>query len=122
MEDCSTLITRNPSKGETNKIVDDDKTISSDEELCETFNQFFSIVVPSSNIPKPKSFPMPSGNLDPIMSVIKSFKKHPSIVKIKTKALDSTFHFRKTSCNEVEKIISTLSLANKKISPLTSLN
>ena len=44
------------------------------------------------------------------MSVIKSSDNHPSIVKIETKALDSTFHFRKTSGNEVEKIISKLDI------------
>ena len=44
------------------------------------------------------------------MSVIKSFDKRPSIVKIKAKAFDSTFHFRKTSCNVVEKIISNLNI------------
>ena len=53
---------------------------------------------------------MASESLDPVISVIKSFNKHPSIVKIKAKALDSLFHFRKTSCNEVEKIISTLNI------------
>ena len=53
---------------------------------------------------------MASDNLDPIMSVIKSFDKHPGIIKIKAKAFDSTFHFRKTSCNEVEKIISNLNI------------
>ena len=40
------------------------------------------------NIPKPKSFPLANENLDPGMSVIKSFDKRPSIIKIKTKALD----------------------------------
>ena len=44
------------------------------------------------------------------MSVIKFFNKHPSVVKIKTKGLDSTFHSRKTSRNEVENIISNLSM------------
>ena len=44
------------------------------------------------------------------MWVIRSFDKHPSIVKIKAKGFDSTFHFRKTSCNEVEKIISNLDI------------
>ena len=45
---------------------------------------------------------MVSDNLDPIMSVInQSFDKHPIIVKIKANALDSTIHFKKTSCNEV---------------------
>ena len=49
-------------------------------------------------------------NLNPIMSVIKSFDKHQSIVKIKAKALDLTFHFRKTSSNEVGKITSNLNI------------
>ena len=53
---------------------------------------------------------MASDNLDPIMPVIKSFDKHPSIVKIKAKGFNSTFHFRKTSCNVVEKIISNLNI------------
>ena len=52
---------------------------------------------------------MASENIDCIIPVSKfSKKKKLSIVIIKTKALDSTFHFRKTSCNEVEKIISNL--------------
>ena len=104
------LFTQISSKGEKISLADDSKTISSDEELCETFNQLFSNLVPTLNIPKPKSFPMASDNLDPIMSVIKSFGKQTSIVKIKAKALDSTFHFRKTTCNEVEKIISNLDI------------
>ena len=66
--------------------------------------------LPNLNIPKPKSVQMASEHLDPIVSVIKSFDKHPSIAKIKTKTLDSTFHFRKTSCNEVEKIIGNLNI------------
>ena len=53
---------------------------------------------------------MASENLYTIMSVIKSFDKHPSRVKIITKALGSTFHFRKTSCNKVEKIIKNLNI------------
>ena len=64
------LFTQNSSKGEKINHIDDSKTISSDEELCETFNQFFSNVVPTLSIPKPKSFPMAGDNLDPIMSVI----------------------------------------------------
>ena len=104
------LFTQNSSKGERINLIDNSKIISSDEELCEAFNQFFSNVVPSLNIPKAKSFLTASDNLDLIMSVIKSFDKHPSIVKIKAKGFDSTFHFRKTSCNEVEKIISNLNI------------
>ena len=104
------LFTENSSKGEKINLVDDGKTISSDDERCETFNKFCSNVIPALDIPKPKSFPIASDNLDPIMSVIKSFEKHPSIVKIKAKTLDSIFYFRKTSCIEVEKIISNLNI------------
>ena len=49
-------------------------------------------------------------NLDPIMSVIKSFDKHPSIAKIKIKVLESTFHFRKADSNEVKNIINNLKI------------
>ena len=101
------LFTQNSSKGENIYLVDDGKTISSDEELCETYSQN---VVHTLNIPKPKSFPMVSDNLDPIMYLIKAFDKYTCIVKIKAKALDSTFHFRKTSCSEIEKIISNLNI------------
>ena len=55
---------------------------------------------------------MASDNLDPFMSVIKSVDKHPSIDKIKAKVIDSTFHFKKTNCNEAEKIISNLNIKN----------
>ena len=83
------LFTQNSSKGERINLIDNSKIISGDEELCEAFNQFFSNVVPSLNIPKAKSFLTASDNLDLIMSVIKSFDKHPSIVKIKAKGFDS---------------------------------
>ena len=104
------LFTQKPSKDEKINLIDDGKTISGNDELCETFNQFFSNVVPTLNIPSPKSFPMASEGLDPVMSVIKTSDKYPSIVKIKTKAFDSTFHFRKSSRNEVEKIISNINI------------
>ena len=105
-------------------LIDDSQTISGGEELCETFNQFFCNVVPTLNIPKQKSLPKASNDLDPIMPVIKYFDKHPSTVKIKAKDFDSTFHFRKTSCNEVENIISNLNIKKscQKIFPLRSFD
>ena len=71
------LFTQNSSKINP---IDDSKVISSDEELCETFNEFFSNVVTTLNISKPWAFPMASDNLDSIMPVIKSFVKLPSVV------------------------------------------
>ena len=55
---------------------------------------------------------MASENLDPIMSIIKFFDKHPSTVKIKIKVLESTFHFRKAGSNEGENITSNLKIKN----------
>ena len=40
------LFTQNSSKGKNMYLMDDSNIISSDEELCETFNQFFSNVYP----------------------------------------------------------------------------
>ena len=37
----------------------------------------------------------PHSDLEPIMSITKSFDKHPSAIKIKCKAFESSFHFRK---------------------------
>ena len=85
------LFTQNSSKGEKINFIDDSETIFNDEELCETFIQLFSNVVPILNIPKHKSFSMASDNLDPIMSVIKFSGKLLSIVKTKTTAFDFSF-------------------------------
>ena len=76
-------------------------------------------------LPKLKSFPMASENLGSIISVSTSFNKHPSIVKIITKSLNSTSYFKKKSVMKLEGllVISILkSLVNKKIFPLRSLN
>lgn len=76
-------------------VIQQNNSSSSSEEFCEIFNQFSFNVVPSLNVPN-------SEHLEPVISITKSFA---SIVKIKATAFDSTFRFRRTSCNEVEKII-----------------
>ena len=55
---------------------------------------------------------MASENLDPIMSLIKFFDKHPSTVKIKIEVLESTFYFRKAVSNKVENVTSNLKIKN----------
>ena len=54
---------------------------------------------------------MASENLDPIVSVIKSFIRHPSKVKIKTKVLEPTLILEKPAAINLERllVISTLS-------------
>ena len=53
---------------------------------------------------------MESENLEHVVSITKSFGKHASMVKIKARVFDSTFNFKKASCNEVEKIIDKLNI------------
>ena len=127
LEDWPTFIHTKFIKGEKINLADDGKTISIDEELCEIFNRFFCNEVLSFSIPKPNSFPMASENLDPIISLIKSFDKHTSTVKTKTKVFSSTFHFRKTAVMKLNlkrlSVISTWkSFISKKIFPLRSSN
>ena len=80
--------------------------------------------MPTLNISKSKSFPNARNNLDPILSVIKYFDKHQSIVKIKAKEFDSSIHFRKKLAVMKSKRLSVIStwkrLTNKKIFPLRS--
>ena len=67
---------------------------------------------------------MARDSLDSIMPVVKSFHKYPSIVKIKAKAFDSTFHFKKTNCNEVEKNLNIKKFCQQEDIPtkITKLN
>ena len=111
------LFAQNSSKAEKRNLVDGGKTISSDEEPCEIFDKFFSNIVLSLNIAKPKSFPMASKNLDPIMSVIKSFDKRQGIVKTKTKALKQPSISEKLTTVKLKRLsvfLTLKSLTNKK--------
>ena len=99
--------------------------MSTDEKPCETLINFFSDVIPTLNIPKPKSFPMANNNLDPIMYVIKSFDKHRVQSKSRLKRFIQPFISEELAVMKLKKlpVISTLkSLASKKIFPLRLLS
>ena len=91
-------------KYKTINLIDDSKIISSDEELCDTFNKFFANVVPNLNIPKLKSFSKARDNLDPIMSVIKSFDKHRVEPKLKLKSLIQPFISEKLAVMKLKRL------------------
>ena len=98
MSSCITLKERN-------------KTITNNVELDETFNTFFSKIVPSLDIDNNLGDNITNPNItDPVFCAIQKYEKHPSILKIKemmgTNNLSFSFKFidRKKIFNELQKL------------------
>lgn len=91
-------------------LVKDDKIISKDEEVAETFNEFFKNSVKSLNIPENSCLTGNTRNLtDPIDIIIKKFENHPSILNIKDKIdIDNKFSFYKLNKSDIEYEIKNL--------------
>ena len=65
-------------------FVKDDKIISNDKDVAETFNEFFKNSVKSLNISQNRHLINDTGNLtDPVEIAMKKIEKHPSIIDIK---------------------------------------
>ena len=64
-------------------LNNNNKTISNNEELAETFNKHFSKLVESLDIDKTLAGNIASSDItDPVFNAIKKCKNHPSIKKI----------------------------------------
>ena len=48
--------------------------------------------------------------INPLSIATRIFDQHPSIINIKKKNFESALNFKKTSCTEVEKVITNLSI------------
>ena len=65
-------------------LVKDEKIISNDEEVAETFNQFFKTSIESLNITENRFLLNVTENLNnPVEIALKKFENHPSIIDIK---------------------------------------
>ena len=65
-------------------MINNNKTISNNEELAETFNKHFSKLVESLDIDKTLASNIASSDIiDPVFNAIKKYENHPSIKKIK---------------------------------------
>jgi hypothetical protein len=63
-------------------LVENDKIISDDKEVAQTFNDYFENVVKSLGIlPNEPDVPVPSQGK--VLDAIKMYETHPSIIKIK---------------------------------------
>ena len=79
-------------------LKESNKTITNNVELAETFNTFFSKIVPNLNIDNNLGDNITKPNItDPVFCAIQKYEKHPSILKIKemmgTNNLSFSFKF-----------------------------
>ena len=98
----------------TNKItlLEDDEIISEDAEVARRFNNYFSKVVDNLNIEEFETDYIFKHELDHIPNIIKKFKNHPNVQKVKENVIiEANFHFENISESMVQKQIASL---NKK--------
>ena len=92
-------------------LNESNKTFTNTVELAETFNTFFSKIVPNLNIDINLGDNTTNPNItDPVFCAIQKYEKHPSILKIKemmgTNNPSSSFKYidRKKIFNELQKL------------------
>ncbi len=85
-------------------IDKEDKIISNDKEVAETFNEFFKNSVQSLEISENRYLMNETGNLiDPVEKVMKKFENHPSIIDIKEVIdIDTEFSFLKIGISDIK--------------------
>ena len=85
-------------------LLKGDTILSEDQEIAETFNDYFENVVKSLEIPINLDLlnsPLVN-NFNPIDNIINKFASHPSILKIREKvSFDSSFKFKEVALKEV---------------------
>ena len=94
-------------------LVENDEIITDDLKIAETFNNFFSEIVPNLNITTNSEILTDTSLIDdPVLKAIKKYEKHPSIKMIKEKMEQTkTFTFKKPSRAEIEKNIRNLDIS-----------
>ena len=93
-------------------LIENDKIVSKDDEVAQTFNEFFANVVQNLNLKPPADLIQNADHIDdPIFKAIHKYELHPSVIKIKEKMTEFNFHifsFKKLNENEMKKQICSL--------------
>ena len=99
----------------------DDKIISNEIEVAETFNKFFKEAVESLDLAENNVLLNTAGCLtDPVEVVLKKFECHPSILGIKENVkIENKFSFSKVSMSDIE--FEVRSLKTKKASTFMNI-
>ena len=74
-------------------MTEGSKAISSKNELCRVFNNFFSKTVDEFKILNVSNYKLDNPNDTP-KEALRYFENHPSITNIKSKSFDANFTFR----------------------------
>ena len=88
------------------------KIVKTEKERAEVFNNFFGNILKNLNISQYSDFdPIIEEVKDPTLKAILKYKKHPSILAIRTKGnRNSAFSFKEVSFKEIETKIKLLKL------------
>ena len=103
-------------------LVEDKNIISNDKEVAETLNTFFKKAVANLEIEENKYLLTKTENheIDNINDILKRFKFHPSVLKIKERvSINSSFSFSSVSLNDLEQELENLDC--KKASTLKNI-
>ena len=103
-------------------LTENGKILSSDADIADTFNGYFSSVVQNLNIPGENSMLNTDLCINPVLEVVEKYKHHQSIIfinkKIREKGLPKfSFHF--VTLQETLKEVALLS--NKKASQASDI-
>ena len=95
-------------KDEQIVLVENDTTFSEEKKVAEIFRFYFDGIVDVLNM---KRCEISKEHSDPILSAIKTFEKHPSILKIKELNSGCRFSFENVSLEDVKKVTRELDIS-----------
>ena len=103
-------------------LMNNDSIISSDQEVCETLNNFFKSAVDSLDIIEHKDLITDSKHLiDPVEIAIKKFENHPSVLDINNNIkINSSFKFLEVTISDIE--LELKKLKSNKASTILDIN
>ena len=93
-------------------LIENGEIVKTEKETAEVFNSFFGNIVKNLNISQYSDFDLIIENVkDPTLKAILRYKKHPSVLAIRTKCnRNGIFSFREGSFKEIETEIRLLKL------------
>ena len=87
-------------------MTENEKTLTSESEIAETLNNFFSNIVQKLEIPKFDANDLVTGSIkDPVFKAVLKYKHHQNILAAHKYSKNKVFHFKEVNIGEVEKEI-----------------
>ena len=94
-------------------LVEKDLILEKNDDIAETFNDFFTSVVSNLNIPRYQDPFTDSDQTEnqiehPILRIIEQYKNHPSIIAINNQNMDRRFSFQEITKSEINQEVLNL--------------